>query len=58
MIINEIELSPSGKKIGFNLLYDKYFTITYVIDTIISSPSGNQLPTQAKKHLCVNDINE
>ena len=30
----EIDLYPDGKKIGFNLLYDKYFTIPYVTDTI------------------------
>ena len=30
----EIELPPSGKKIGFNLLDDEDFTIPYVTDTI------------------------
>ena len=45
----EIELTPAGKKIGFNLFYDEYFTIPYVIDTIPNSPAGHQLPTQANK---------
>ena len=30
----EIELPPSGKKIGLKLLEDEYFTIPYVIDAI------------------------
>ena len=30
----EIELPPSGQKIGFNLLDDEDFTIPYVTDTI------------------------
>ena len=29
-----IELPPSGKKIGFNLLDDEDFTIPYITDTI------------------------
>ena len=45
----EIQLPPSGKEVGFNLLDDKYFTIPYVPDTIPNSPDGHQLPTQAKK---------
>ena len=32
----EIELPPSGKKIGFNLLDDEDFTIPYIIDTILN----------------------
>ena len=34
IITYEIELTPAGKEIGFNLLNDEYFTITYVTDTI------------------------
>ena len=49
IITYEIELPPSGKKIGFNLLYDEYFKIPYVIDKIKNSPAGHQLTTQAKK---------
>ena len=49
IITPEIELSPSGNIIGFNLLNDEYFTITYVIDNIPNSPVGNQLPIQARK---------
>ena len=30
----EIELPPSGKKLGFNLLYDENFKILYITDTI------------------------
>ena len=39
----EIELPPSGKKFGFNLLDDEYFTIVYITDTIPNSPAGCQL---------------
>ena len=34
IITYDIELPPSGNKIGFNLLDDKYFTIPYITDTI------------------------
>ena len=34
IITYEIELPPSGKKIGFNLLDDEYFIIPYITDTI------------------------
>ena len=34
VITYEIELSPSGKKNGFNLLDDEDFTIPYITDTI------------------------
>ena len=47
----KIELPPSGKKIGFNLLDDEYFTIPYITDTIPNSPAGNKIPIQAK--ICV-----
>ena len=33
IITYDIELPPSGKKIGFNLLDDKDFTIPYITDT-------------------------
>ena len=39
----EIEVPPSGKKVGFNLLYDEYFTIPYVTDTIPNSPPIHQI---------------
>ena len=45
----EIELTPDGKKISFNLLYDEGFTILYVIDTIPNSLDSYQLTIQAKK---------
>ena len=53
----EIELPPSVNKIGINLLDDEYFTIPYVINNIPNSLSGNQLPTQANKNLCIIAIN-
>ena len=53
----EIELLPSGKKIGFNLLDDGYFTIPYVIDTIPNSPALHQLLTQVKKYVWIISIN-
>ena len=58
IITYEIELPPSGKKIGFNLLDDEDFTIPSVTDTIPNSPAGHQLPTQTKKNVCIIDINE
>ena len=48
-ITYEIYLPTDGKKIGFNLLDDKDFTIHYVTDTIPNSSDGHQLPTQATK---------
>ena len=53
----EIELSHSVKKLGFNLMDGEYFTIPYVIDTTSDSPAGHKLPTQAKKHVWIIDIN-
>ena len=44
IITYEIDLSPSGKKVGFNLLDDEVFTIPYIIDTIPNSPASHQLP--------------
>ena len=41
IITYDIELPPSGKKIGFNLVDDEYFTIPYITDTIPNSPAGN-----------------
>ena len=32
MITYDIELPPSGKKIGFNLLDDEDYTIPYITD--------------------------
>ena len=52
-----IELPPSGKKIGFNLLNDEYFTIPYIIDTIPNYPAGNQLPSQSKRNVWIVAIN-
>ena len=52
----EIELYPSGNKVGFILFDYEYFTIPYVTDTIPNSPAGHKLPTQAKKYVCIIDI--
>ena len=46
-----IELLPAGKKFCFDSLDDENFTISYVIDKIINSPSGHQLPIHFKKCL-------
>ena len=46
IITYEIELPTTVKKIGYNLLDDDEFTISYIFDTIPNSPAGNQLPTQ------------
>ena len=34
-------------------MYNEYFTIPYVIDTIPNSTAVHQLPTQAKKKFCI-----
>ena len=57
IITYDIELPPSGKKIGFNLLDDEYFTIPYITDNIPNSPAGRQLPSQAKRNVWIIDIN-
>ena len=49
----EIELPPSGKKFGFNLLDGEDFTIPYITDTIPNSPAGHQPPTQANRNLWI-----
>ena len=33
------------------------WNLSYVADTIPNSPDGHQLPTQAKKNVCIIDIN-
>ena len=43
MITYDIELPPSGKKIGFNLLDDEDFKTPYITDIIPNSPAGHQL---------------
>ena len=57
IITYEIELPPSGKKIGFNSLDDEDFTIPYVTDIIPKIPAGHQLTTQAKKNVWIISIN-
>ena len=48
MITYEIKIPHSGKKVGFNLLDDEYFTIPYITDKIPNLPTGNQITEQAK----------
>ena len=48
IITYEIELPPSGKKVGFNILENEDFAIPYVTDTTPNSPAGQKLPSQAK----------
>ena len=57
ILIHEIELPPSGKKVGFNLLNDEDITIPYVIDTIPNSPAGHQIKNQAEKTVRIIAIN-
>ena len=53
----ESELPPYGKKFGFNLMDDEYFTIPYITDTIPNSPACHQLTTQVKKNVWIIAIN-
>ena len=53
MIMYEIKLPSAGKKVGFILLDDEYFTIPYITDTIPNSPAGNQIPSQAKRNVWI-----
>ena len=57
IITYEIDLPPSGNKVGFNLLDDEYFTIPYITNKIPNSPDGHQLPSQAKINLRIIAIN-
>ena len=59
MITYGTEFPPSGKKNGFNLLDDEYFTIPYITDTntIPNSPAGHHLPSQAKQNMWIVAIN-
>ena len=50
-------MPPDGKKIGFNLLDDEYFTAPCVIDTIQFFSAYHQNPTQANKNGCIIYIN-
>ena len=49
MIEYEIRVPTVGKNIGLNLLNDEYFTIPYIIDKILNTPAGHQLPIQVQK---------
>ena len=57
IITYDIELLPSGNKVGLILLDYEYFTIPHDIDTIQTLANFHQLSTQAKKYLLVVAIN-
>ena len=48
-----IELTPSGKKVGFKLLNNEDFRIPYITDTIPNSLAVHQLPSQANRHVWI-----
>ena len=54
----DINFPPPGKKIGFNLLDDEYFTIPYITDNIPNLPASRQHPSQAKINVWIVAINE
>ena len=54
---HEIELYPSGRKVGFNLLDDEEFTIPYITDTVPNSLAVHKIPTQDKRNMCITYIN-
>ena len=45
------------KKVDFNLLDDEYFTIPYITDTIPNSSASHELQEQAKRYVCIIDMN-
>ena len=53
----EIELPSYGKKVGFSLLDNEYFTIPYITDSIPNDPSGHHFSTQVKQTVCIILIN-
>ena len=52
-----MELPPSGKKVGFNLLDDEDFKIPYITDKKPNSLAIHQLPSQAKRNVWIIYIN-
>ena len=57
ILIYEIEIILSRKKVVFNILYYEDFTMPYINYTIPNSLVGNQLLTQAKQNLWIISIN-
>ena len=53
----KVSYPPSGKKVGFNLLNDEYFTIPYITDATPNPPAGHQLPSQSKINVWIIAIN-
>ena len=41
---------------GFNLMGDDDFTITYILSTIPNSPGGHKLPTKTNNNVWIIDI--
>ena len=57
IITYDIDLLPSGNKVGFNLLNDEDFTIPYITDTIPNFPAGYQITSQANRNVWIIAIN-
>ena len=57
MITYEIELTPSRKKFGFNLMDDEDVKIPYITDTIPNLPAGHQPPSQVNTNVWIIAIN-
>ena len=57
IITYEIDLPPSGNKVGFNILNDEYFTTPYITDTTSNSPAGQIFSSEARKNVWIIDIN-
>ena len=57
IITYDIELTPSGNKVGYNLLDDENFKITYITDTIPNSLDCHQHPSQANRNVWIIAIN-
>ena len=56
IISYELDIPPSGIKIGLNLLDNNEFTIPYILDIVPNSPYVHQLSTQSKKYLFIVSI--
>ena len=57
MITYEIELPPSGRKVGFNVLDDEDFKSPSITDTTPNSPSIRHLTAQDKRNVLIIAIN-
>ena len=57
IITHEIELPPSGNKVGFKLWDGEYFIIKYITDTTPNSSAGHQILTQDEQNVWIIAIN-